>query len=644
MTATPPSQPPIWRPAPEVVERANVTRLVRRLGLPDYPSLVRWSQQHVTEFWDAVVDDLDVPFAPPYRTTLDLSDGIAWPRWFADGAISVGEACVRRHARRDPERLALVAEDEDGHVERLTYRELDRRAGAAAAGLASLGVGPGDAVGLYLPLATDAIVGLYACAYLGALAVPMFSGFNVTAVRDRLRDAGCRVLLTAVAGQRRGRAVPMLAVAREATAGLDVTLVARRGDDDLPAGVLAWEATLEGAAPAAPASVPPETPLLLVSTSGTTGAPKGVVHVHGGFLVKAGAEVAYHLDVQAGDVVHWLTDLGWIVGPWHVLGSHLAGATVVLYAGAPDYPQPDRLWALLERHRVTVAGVSPTLVRAMAGHGEEAVRRHDLSALRTLGSTGEAWDDNAFRWLFDVVGAGRCPIINVSGGTEVGACFVGGSPVLPLKVGSVGLPSPGMAIAVFGPDGAPVAPGETGELVCTQPWPSQTRGFHGAPERYLETYWSRWPGVWTHGDWASVDADGFWYLHGRSDDTLKVAGKRLGPSEVEAAALTSSLVAECVAVGMPDPVKGEVVWCLCRPASADVDEAELVAAVRGAVAAALGKAFAPARVVAVADLPRTRSGKLVRRLMRDRLLGRPLGDASAVANPDALELLEAVGS
>jgi acetyl-CoA synthetase len=356
--------------------------------------------------------------------------------------------------------------------------------------------------------------------------------------------------------------------------------------------------------------------------------------------VKAGSEVAYHLDARTDDVLQWTTDMGWILGPWHLVGAHLAGATVVLYAGAPDFPDSARLWELYELRGVTIAGVSPTLMRVLSAPDVHPAESHDLTSLRILGSTGETWDPASYAWFHERVGAGRCPVINLSGGTEVGACLLGPYPVEAIKPCSVGGPSLGMAVDVYDDDGQPVR-GETGELVCTKPWPAQTRGFLGEPERYLETYWARWPDVWVHGDWASIDADGAWFLHGRSDDTLNVAGKRLGPAEVEAAATRHPLVEDCVAIGMPDDLKGEVVWCVCTTVEEAGDEDELTREVSALVADALGKAFTPASILIAADLPRTRSGKLVRRLVRDRLSGRTSGDVSSLANPEALAALTA---
>jgi acetyl-CoA synthetase len=382
----------------------------------------------------------------------------------------------------------------------------------------------------------------------------------------------------------------------------------------------------------------PETPMLLAYTSGTTGRPKGSVHVHGGFLVKIAAEAAYQTDVKPGEILYWVTDMGWIMGPWSVVGAHANGACAFMYEGAPNHPGPGRVWEMCERHEVSVLGISPTLVRALMPAGTEPVRSRDLSKLRILGSTGEPWNPEPYRWFAEVVGRGRCPIINISGGTEVGACFLGQAPVIPTKSCSVGTPSLGMAIDVYDADAKPVR-GQVGELVCTKPWPAQTRGFWGDRDRYVATYWSRWPDVWVHGDWASIDADGYWFLHGRSDDTLNIAGKRIGPAEFESAAVSHPVVVECAAVGIPDEVKGETAWCFCVLAPEAEPSDELAVEIKSVVAKELGRAFAPAEVKFVEELPKTRSAKILRRAVRAKVLDEDPGDLSSLENPGALEAI-----
>jgi acetyl-CoA synthetase len=627
----------VWSPGSDYVERANVTRLMRRHGIDTSDELVARSIADVAWFWDAVVEDLDLGWLEPYDRVMDTSRGAPWTTWFVGGRTNLAHQCVDRWAAATPDAPAVVWEGEDGEVRNWGYAELRRHTDRLANHLRTLGVGERDAVGIFLPMAPETVAAVMACSKLGAIWVPIFSGFGPDAVAARLADAGAKVLITADGSLRKGKPVPMLETAERA-----IELAGRQIETmvwDRLAGGEAWDERL-AAQPERfeTLALESEHPLFIGYTSGTTGRPKGVLHVHGGFLVKIAEEVAYQVDLHPGELLDWVTDLGWIMGPWEIVGALALGATVFLSEGAPNHPGPDRLWATVERHRITTLGVSPTLIRALIPAGTDQVERHDLSSLRILASTGEPWNPEPYRWLFEHVGGSRLPIINLSGGTEVGACFLSPLPISDLKPCTLRGPALGMDVAVYGPDGRPAPPGQVGELVCRQPWPSMTRGIWGDPERYLETYWSRWPGVWTHGDWASVDEDGFWFLHGRSDDTLNVAGKRLGPAEVESALAEHAAVAESAAVGIPDPVKGETIWCfvVLKPGRTATPE-ELGAE----VASHLGRSFRPARVVFVPELPKTRSAKIVRRAVRAVALGEDAGDLSSLENPDALDALRA---
>jgi acetyl-CoA synthetase len=643
----------VWSPSEDYVERANVTRFMRAHGIGSYDELIRRSTGDIAWFWDAVVRDLGLEFFTPYEQVVDRSRGPAWATWFTGATLNVAHNCVDRWAERTPDAPAVVWEGDEGPdegaVRRVTYAELREMADRLAHGLRSLGVGPGDAVGIFLPMAPETIAATLACAKVGAVYLPIFSGYAADAVATRLADASAKVLITADGFPRRGKAIPMKEVADAAADRVPsvrhVVVWARSGRPDVPwnaARDVRWDELL-AAQPGSFETEPldSEHPLFIAYTSGTTGRPKGSVHVHGGFLVKIAEEVAYQVDLHQGETLFWVTDLGWIMGPWEIVGAGALGATVFLFDGAPNHPASDRLWDMVERHRITTLGVSPTLIRALIPAGEDHVTRHDLSSLRILASTGEPWNPDPYRWLLDTVGGGRCPIINISGGTEVGACFLSPLPITELKPCTVRGPALGMDVAVWGPDGKPVGAGEVGELVCTQPWPAMTRGIHGDPERYLETYWSRFPDVWTHGDWASVDPDGFWFLHGRSDDTLKIAGKRLGPAEVESALASHPLVAESGAVGVPDEVKGEQIWCfvVTKP-GAEQDDA-LAAELAGVVVDHMGSSFRPKRILFVAELPKTRSAKIVRRALRAAAVGDDPGDLSSLENPAALDAIRA---
>ena len=637
----------VWRPSPEVVERANVTRLMRAHGITTEQELIERSTSDVEWFWDAAIRDLGLEFFEPYASILDTSRGIEWSTWFGGGSVNLAHNCVDRWAERTPDATAIAWEGEEGTTRRVSYRELREASDRLANGLAGLGVRSLDAVGIFLPPTPEAVVAVMACSKLGAVWLPLFSGFGADAIAKRLEDAEAAVLITADGFPRRGKVVPMKETADEAVAVAGsvrhVVVVDRLGRRDAPwdaARDVRWGDLLSASADRfETAHLDPEHPLFIAYTSGTTGRPKGAVHVHGGFLVKIAEEVAYQTDVQPGDLLFWFADLGWIMGPWEIVGATALGSTVFLYDGAPNHPGPDRLWSMVERHRITHVGVSPTLVRALIPSGEAPVRSHDRSSLRILASTGEPWNPEPYRWFFEEVGEGRLPIINLSGGTEVGACFLSPHPISQLEPCSLRGPALGMDIAVFRPDGTVADPGEVGELVCRTPWPSMTRGLRGDPERYLDAYWRRFPGVWCHGDWASVDEHGQWFLHGRSDDTMNVAGKRLGPAEVESILTLHPAVTESAVIGVPDEVKGEAIWCFVV-ANGEVSD-DLADELSALVAGHLGKAFRPARVLVVPELPRTRSAKILRRAIRATVVGDDPGDLSSLENPSSLASIRA---
>ena len=620
----------IWRPDASVLGRANVTRLMQRHGLEDYWALVRRSQEEPEWFWPAAIEDMDLEFARPWEQVLDDSRGPEWTTWFVGGKLNLARNCVHRWAERKPDAVAAVLSGEDGSRRELTWGQMSRDVTRLAEGLVRLGVEPGDRVAIYMPMCPDVAVASHACAHVGAVQVPVFSGFAAPAVLQRLRDSEAKVVLTAAWSLRRGKRLDMRATVEEAVREAPsvehvVTWSREEG----------WGAIVaESPGELAPFELDSEHPYLLTYTSGTTGKPKGVVHVQGGFLVSIAREVAYQADAHPEDVIHFATDMGWIMGPWKVVGGGALGCTLVFAEGAPDWP-PDRLWTLVERERVSVLGLSPTLVRALIPHGKP---RTDLSSLRTIVTTGEPWNPDPYRWLFEHVGGGRCPIINCSGGTEVGACFLSPTPAIPIKACSLGGPALGMAMDVIDAEGRSlVGTGDVGELVCRKPFPGMTRGFWRDPERYLDAYWRRISGVWVHGDWASADADGYWFLHGRSDDTLNIAGKRIGPAEIESAVVAHPAVSEAAAVGVPHEVKGEVAWVFCVLAPGQEGGEELAAEAAGLVAKELGKAFRPDRVVFVPALPKTRSAKIVRRAIRARVLDKDPGDLTSVENPEALE-------
>jgi len=642
-----------WRPDRAIVDGARLTRFLRSTGEASLETLQARAVADPGWFWGVATDDIAIPWTRRPREVVDLAGGPAWSRWWIGASFDWSRAAVEPRVVRDPDGVAIDWEGEDGSTRRLSNAELAAAVGKAEAQLRALGVGIGDRVGILLPMLPETAVAVLAVSRIGAMFTPIFSGYAAPAIATRLVDCGAKVLITADGFLRRGGWVDLKSVADaavEAASTVERVLVVRRAGEALHVPWqerrdIWWGEPMEGALPApagdaAPEERDPETPYMIIYTSGTTGRPKGAVHVHGGFPIKAAQDLAHTFDLTDRDALFWFTDLGWMMGPWAIAGSLLLGARLVLYEGAPDFPGPDRLWSIVERHRVTHLGLSPTVIRALMAQGEGPVRSHDRSSLRVLGSTGEPWNPEPWWWFFREVGEGRCPIVNYSGGTEVSGGIVGGNVIGPIKPASFSGPCIGTAADVVDDEGTPLR-GRVGELVIRAPLPGMTRGFWGDRERYEATYWSRWPGLWAHGDWASVDVDGFWYIHGRSDDTLKVAGKRVGPAEVESAAVRHPAVLEAAAIGVPHEIKGEAIVVLCVLRPGETDDAALRASVAKTVAGELGKPLKPEVVAVIRSLPKTRSGKVMRRVIRAAWLGLDPGDVSALDDPAALAEIRA---
>ena len=633
----------VWRPTPELIAHSRLKQFMDQYGLTSFDELLRHSTTDLDWFWEAVLKFLDIQFYQPYSQVVDLSKGIEWPAWCVGGVLNIVYNCLdKRIGTPDEHKAALIYESEDGRVRTLTYGQLYREVNRAANALRSIGLGKGDAVGLFMPMVPEVVIALLAIAKIGGIILPLFSGYGAAAIASRLMDAEAKALITADGCYRRGQVVPMKASADEAAGQVPTLkhmLVVNRvgtgapmlaGRDHWWHALVDWQSdqTLTERTAA-------EDPLMILYTSGTTGQPKGALHTHCGFPIKAAQDMAHGLDLHDDEVLYWLTDMGWMMGPWLVFGTLILGATMLVYDGAPDYPAPNRMWSLVERHHVTTLGLSPTLVRALIRYGDEPVKRHDLSSLRKFASTGEPWNPDPWLWLFNTVGKGKLPIINYSGGTEISGGIVMGNVLLPLKPCAFSAPLPGMAVDVVDDEGRSVR-GQVGELVIRQPWIGMTRGFWRNPDRYIETYWSRFPHVWVHGDWAAVDDDGLWYILGRSDDTIKVAGKRLGPAEVESILVSHPAISEAAAIGVPDELKGQSVVCFCvlkHTASASDDLRE---ALKELVANELGKPMKPSEVRFVKDLPKTRNHKVMRRIIRAAYLGQDPGDTSSLENPQAV--------
>ncbi|MEZ5125565.1 MAG: AMP-binding protein [Thermoleophilia bacterium] len=645
----------VWKPYGEYLQKSNIRRFMDAHGIGTYDELIARSTTDVTWFWDAALEDLGVTWDRPYDTILDESDGFPWARWFVGGKLNIVRNCIDRHvAGGRGEHIALECVTESGSRRTVTYAQLDHDVCCAANAMKAAGLRSGDAIGIYMPMVPELVTVFYAALKVGLIVIPVFSGFGAAAVATRLQDGAARMLFTADGSVRRGKVFALKPEADRAAASCPlletIVVVDRLGDDTREAAGIEvpltagrdvwWHDFVDGHSSVCPTeSLDAEARSLVIFTSGTTGRPKGTVHTHGGVLAQTAKELGYAFDVKSDDVFFWLTDIGWMMGPWELVGVHFFGATVVLFEGAPTWPHAGRLWEVCAQLHATHLGVSPTAIRLLMKEGSEYVNDYDLSSLKYLGSTGEPWDAESYMWFFEHVGRSRLPIINISGGTEIMGCFLLPLPIATLKATTLRGPSPGMAIDCVDDHGEPVR-GQVGYLVCRRPAPSMTKGFLNDAERYIDTYFTRFgTGIWYHGDWAYVDADGFWYLRGRADDTIKISGRRTGPAELESALITHPAVAEAVAIGVPHEIKGEglVLFAVLHKGYEPSDE--LRAALERHMVDTVGKTMKPEDVRFVGALPKTRSGKLVRGVIKRAYLGEDLGDLSSVEDPGVVESL-----
>jgi acetyl-CoA synthetase len=634
----------VWHPAPELIAQSNLQHFIDKHGLGSYDELMRRSTTDIPWFWDTILRDLDIQFYKPYSAIVDLSDGKPWPKWCVGGEMNIVHNMLDKYTgTKIDNRVAIKSEVEDGTARTLAYKELREEVNKMAATLRSLGLGRSDAIGVFMPMVPEIVVAMLAIIKIGGIFLPLFSGFGASAIVSRLKDADAKALVTAAGTYRRGKFCAMKPIADEAAAQIPtlrhLLVLSQAGEwfvEDLTADA-APPASLSGPFDDAPTErSSAEDPMMIIYTSGTTGKPKGAVHTHCGFPIKSTQDMWHGLDLHPDETLFWMTDMGWMMGPWEVFGTLLLGATMMLYDGAPDFPEPDRVWALVDRHKVTALGLSPTLIRALRRHGDEIVHRNDLSSLRKFASTGEPWNPDPWMWLFQNVGRGKLPIINYSGGTEISGGILMGNVLTPMKPCAFSGPLPGMAADVVDEHGKSVR-GKVGELVIREPWIGMTRGFWKDRQRYLDTYWSRFPDVWVHGDWAAIDQEGLWYILGRSDDTIKIAGKRVGPAEVESILVGHAQVSEAAAVGVPDAIKGEALVCFCVLKRGVNGNADLARELKKKVAEELGRALAPKEVLFVGDIPKTRNAKVMRRVVRAAYIGEKLGDTSALENPASLK-------
>ncbi len=634
----------------DIRDTSTLAAFLARHGLESYEALAERADADPDWLWAEMLKLAGTKFRTPYAKLRDISGGPDSVRWGVGATLNITETCLDAQlAAGLGEKIAIDWIGEDGSRRSWTYAELAAETGRVAAALAARGVRPGDAVGIFMPMIPEIEAALLGIARLGAVAVPLFSGFSPPAIASRLNDSGAVAVLTADATPRRGKPVWMESALAEALQGVPSvhTVISLRrfgGKPVEPARDLDWAETVGKADPNFPArAVGAEDLFLIAYTSGTTGKPKGVVHTHLGVQAKAAADVLLCLDLKSDDRHLWMTDMGWVMGPLTVLAVLLAGATLVLAEGAPSLPDDHfRLLRIAAEMKVTHLGLSPTLVRQFMTRDPAPLADYDLSALRIVPSTGEPWTEDAWLWQLDHICRRRAVPLNISGGTELFGAILLSTVLHEHKPGGFSGAALGVGAKVLRADGTEAPEGEVGELVVTQPSMGLTPAILGDRARYLETYWSMFPGKWRHGDWVRRDPDGTWYILGRSDDTLNIAGKRIGPPEIEAALTETGKVIDAAAIAAPDDLKGVAVVCVCVAAPGVSPDDKLVEELKDRVGDIVSKPFRPREIHFVEALPKTRTMKTMRRVVRAAFLGENPGDLSSISNPETMDAIAAL--
>ncbi|MBF0104508.1 MAG: AMP-binding protein [Deltaproteobacteria bacterium] len=640
---------PVWRPSAHVIKNANITRFMQRHEMKTYAELIQRSTTGIEWFWDSCVHETNISWFEPYIQIMDASEGVPFAKWFLGGRLNIAYNCLDRHlkSKKGAAKTAVIWQGECGTIKRLTYAELGAQTNQTANYLKSIGIVRGDRVALFLPMLPELVSVFFAVLKIGAVVVPVFSGFGAESVTSRFNDATIKCVFTTDTTLRRGSVIHLKKILDEALEncpsvekcvvirrmGLDAVPMQKGRDvyfDDCIAGVSVDCECVE---------LESEDRCMVLYTSGTTGRPKGTVHTHAGVLAQVTKELFFNFDLKPRDIFFWVADIGWMMGPWEIIGTTHFNATLVIIEGAPVFPKADRLLKLCQDESVTHLGVSPSLIRTLMRENRGVAKKYPLKKLRIIGSTGEPWDSESYKWCFEEIGKKRLPIVNISGGTEIMGCHL--APLIIHEISPCSLQSPGlgMAVDVFTDAGYPAPRGEVGYLVCKKPAPSMTKGFLNDRQRYLDTYYSKFRDVWNHGDWAVCDADGQWFIRGRADDTISIAGKRTGPAEVESCLSEHPFVIESCAVGIPDQIKGEALVCFVVIKKGIGITDFLLTDFKDWVAKRLGKSFKPSRVHVVAVLAKTRSGKIVRGTIKRKYLGQDLGDLSSLEIPETLDVI-----
>ena len=633
-------------PKPEQYQKSNIYKFMKKHNILSLEELSEKSKNNLEWFWESVEKDIGIIWDEPYTKTLDTSNGIPWTKWFVDGKTNLYNSSVEKFTKTTPEKIAYNFISEDGVETKLSYSELNTKVSKLANVFKSLDVKKGDVIAIYLPMIEEAIVSILAAAKIGAVQTIVFSGYSSESLKTRLQDCHAKILLTSDGFHRKGKTISQKTTVDEAVIDTDIEkiiVVSYKGIDKFEKSdkiqfyddlILQQDDTCDTEI------MNSEDPLFILYTSGTTGKPKGVVHTHGGFSVFAGHQASYLVNMGQNDRLFWPADIGWITGlVWNVYGLLLVGSSAVIYDGALDFPNSDRVWEILSKYQATIFGISPTAVRLFKKINSNPQNKFSLDSLQNIPTTGEPLDEDSWWWLFENVGNKKIPIMNLSGGTEIGGAMLSVFPGMKLKPSTVGIPVPGMNLDVVNDDGESVKE-ENGYLVIKSPWPGMTRGLLNDDQRYIETYWSKFENIWFHGDYVLKDGDNLWYMQGRTDDVINVSGHRMSTAEIEHTVISHKKISDAASIAIPDDITGEAIVVFFVPENKD--DANLENEIMEYISKKIGKIAKPRLIIQLSDLPKTRTGKIMRRLLKSKVLGNPLGDLSSLENPHILNEIQKI--